>query len=100
MKPQVLERREIGIIAPIARDRHGNPVQRTLEASRDAISNIYQFGGVFWLHKVLVTGIAIAEMIPQFNIYRNLISQPHKLLYNTGFDMRVIRECNAFQQPE
>src|SRR5947209_2728992 len=50
MKLQVLERREIGVIAPIAWDWHGNPVERTLEASRDAIGDINQLGGVFWLH--------------------------------------------------
>src|SRR5579859_1838855 len=97
MKLQVLERREIGIIAPVARNRHGNPVQRALEASSDTIGNIYQLRSVFRLHKMLVSSIAIAEMIPQFNISWHLISQPYKLLNNTRFDMRIVRECNTLQ---
>jgi hypothetical protein len=96
VKPQVLEGREIGVIAAIARDRHGNPVQGALKASSNAVGNINQFGCICWLYKVFVTGIAIAEVVSQFNITWHLISQPHKLLNNPRFDRLVICDGNPF----
>src|SRR6266550_2993579 len=63
LKLEVAQRRKIGHISAIARHRHMYPIDVPLDTCGDRVGNLNQVRGVLRLLKVLVSKVAITEVI-------------------------------------
>ena len=60
---EVAQRRKIGLISAVARHRHMYPIDAPLDTCGDRVGNLNQVRGVLRLLKVLVSKVAITEVI-------------------------------------
>src|SRR6185437_16900766 len=63
LEPEIAQRREKCRIASVARHRHVNPLDRALDARADAVCDLDQIRRVLRFDEVLMSAIAIAEVI-------------------------------------
>src|SRR5260370_2995318 len=59
-----------------------NPIALPADPCGALISTLDKFRGILGLYKVLVPGIAVTEVIAQFDICRNAITKPHETFDN------------------
>src|SRR5260370_11295725 len=55
-----------------------NPIDLPADPCGNRMSNLDKFGGILGLYKVLVPGIAVTEVIAQFDISWNAMTKPHE----------------------
>ena len=76
MKPDFPQRREVGVIVPVAWHRHVNPGHRPPKLLGEPVMDFHHAGRIGRLADVFVAGVAVAKMHAELDVGRDVIADP------------------------
>jgi hypothetical protein len=100
LKLQMTQRREIGGVGTVARDRQVNPFDRSFNARAYAVGNLHKICRVFGIDKMPVSTVAVTQVIAKMDVRRNRIAELAELIKNSGLPISGGRRKQALPKGE